>query len=396
MSPKSIQEYTEIFVTRYRKARYKDKTKIIDEYCSVTGFHRKHAIRKLNNFRLYTKHKKKKTGKKSKYARKDLIIVLKRIWQMSNLPCSKIMKTILPIWLPHYTKHYGDIDEEITRLLLKISPASIDRIFRTVRLKYGKKGLSATKPGNMLRKNIQIKTEQWNEFTAGFIESDTVHHCGESVAGEYALTIDYTDIATEWTEQRAIWGKGESGVLAQTKDVEESLPFKTLGFDSDNGHEFINLKMYKYFTEREEPVMFTRSRAYKKNDNAHIEQKNYTHVRQWLGYNRFDNPECVPLLNDLYKNEWRLYHNFFIPSVKLIDKKRIGSKMIKSYDKPKTPFQRLMEQDDKIVSKDKKQELKSLYESLDPFELRRQMEKKIDKILKLSMQKHETSGNNSI
>ena len=164
------------------------------------------------------------------------------------------------------------------------------------------------------------------------------------------------------------------------------LPFPLLGFDSDNGGEFINNVLIKYFTnpERKRPVYFTRSRAYKKDDNAHIEQKNYTHVRLWLGYSRFDNPDLVPLLNEFYKSEWRLFHNFFRPSVKLIAKKRIASKIIKRYDKPKTPFQRVLEADSKFVSDETKQKLREQLRALDPFELRAAFEKKLDKILKLA------------
>ena len=179
--------------------------------------------------------------------------------------------------------------------------------------------------------------------------------------------------------------KGETGVFEQTKDIESSLLFAIRGFDSDCGGEFINDHLYKYFTNRpENPVQFTLSRAYHSNDNSHIEQKNRTHVRQWLGYYRFDKHEIVPLLNDLYKNEWRLYHNFFIPSVKLIEKKRVGPKTIKRYDKPKTPFQRVLEADTFYVSNAKKRELQKLFDSLNPFDLRNAMEKKIAKILKLA------------
>jgi hypothetical protein len=175
-----------------------------------------------------------------------------------------------------------------------------------------------------------------------------------------------------------VWGKGEQGVLKQTEDVERSLPFALLGFDSDNGSEFINEHLFKYMTGRNSrPVQFTRSRPYKKDDNAHIEQKNWTHIRQWLGYNRFDNPDMVPLLNKLYTSKWNFYHNFFIPSVKLIDKKREHSKMIKKYDAPKTPYQRVLEADSLIVSEAKKEQLRALKASLNPFALRKAMEIKI-------------------
>ena len=280
MSPKSIKEYTVLFVKRYKRADYNQKKKILDEYCKVTGYHRKHAIRKLNHFRLFVKKKKQKRGRKSKYNQKPIITVLKKIWLTAHLPCSKILKSLLPFWLPHYIKHYGHVEQYILDALETISPATIDRIFKPIRPKFKKKGYCGTKPGSLLRNQIPIKTSQWEETIPGHIESDTVHHCGNNVAGQYVLTVNYDDIATGWTEQRAIWGKGELGVLQQTADVENSLPFKILGFDSDNGGEFINNHLYKYFTQRsKKPVQFTRSRAYKKNDNAHIEQKNWTHVR---------------------------------------------------------------------------------------------------------------------
>lgn len=173
--------------------------------------------------------------------------------------------------------------------------------------------------------------------------------------------------------------------MEQTKDVERALPFPLRGFDADNGAEFINNHLYKYLALREgEPVQFTRSRAYKKNDNSHIEQKNWTHVRQWLGYERFDNPKIVELLNSLYTSEWRLFHNFFIPSVKLVDKQRDHSKIIRKFDKPRTPLERVLMADDSIVPITEKERLKTLYRSLNPFSLRKNMEIKIAKALRLA------------
>jgi hypothetical protein len=196
--------------------------------------------------------------------------------------------------------------------------------------------------------------------------------------GTFAYTIDLVDIATGWTEQRAVWGKGETAVLAQIHQVEQSLPFPLLGFDSDNGGEFLNYHLFRHFTERRKPVAFTRSRAYHKDDNAHIEQKNWTHVRQWLGYARLDNPAIVPLLNDLYSAEWRLFHNFFCPSVKLIAKERIGSKTIKRHDSPKTPYQRIMASPH--IAPSAKRRLSKEFKLLNPFLLRRAMERKLQKI----------------
>jgi hypothetical protein len=208
-------------------------------------------------------------------------------------------------------------------------------------MEYAKHGRSTTKPGTLLRRQIPIKTNQWDETRPGFLEADTVAHCGDTTAGTYVNTVDFVDIATGWTEQRAVFGKGERGVVEQVKDVEQSLPFPLLGFDCDNGSEFLNYHLVRHFAGR--PIAFTRSRAYHKDDNAHIEQKNWTHVRQWLGYERLDRPEAVELLNDLYRTEWRLFHNFFCPSVKLIAKDRIGSKTVRRHDSPKTPYQRIIE-----------------------------------------------------
>ena len=386
MSPKSKEEYTAIMAKRYKQSKKRDKKNmILNEYCRTTAYHRKHAIRKLNHFRFFVKPQRKKPGRPSKYNKPEILTPLKTIWLQANLPCSKNLKVIIPIWLPHYTKTYAPLDLPVIKALKSISPAVIDRLLKPIRPKFKKHGLSGTKPGSLLRKQIPIKTDQWDEFNPGCIEADTVHHCGESTEGQYALTVNYDDIDSEWTEQRAVWGKGETGVFEQTKDVELSLPFAIRGFDADCGGEFINNHLYRYFTNRQHnPVQFTRSRAYHANDNSHVEQKNWTIVRQWLGYYRFDNPDIVPLLNNLYKNEWRLYHNFFIPSVKLIEKKRVGSKIIKRYDKPKTPFQRILEADTQYVSIAQKRELQKLFDSLNPFDLRNAMEKKIAKILKIA------------
>jgi hypothetical protein len=186
------------------------------------------------------------------------------------------------------------------------------------------------------------------------------------------------DIATGWTEQRAVWGKGQTGVLVQIHHIEQSLPFALRGFDCDNGSEFLNYHLLRHFTERRQPVQFTRSRAYHKDDNAHVEQKNWTHVREWLGYERFADPGIVPLLNELYTTEWRLFHNFFCPSMKLIAKERIGSKTLKRHDSPKTPYQRIMESPH--IGETVKKKLANQLRTLNPFVLREAMETKLKDI----------------
>ena len=382
MSPGARMEYLQSIYSRYKRADRQEKSIILNEFCQNCGYHRKHAIRTLNTFKRFTKPKPKRRGKPSVYNKAPIIGPLKRIWLTANLPCSKRLKVILSLWLPFYETEYGKLPKYALTALQSISAATIDRLLKPTRIKYKGRGRSTTKPGTLLKKHIPINTDQWDETRPGFLEADTVAHCGESMAGTFAFTIDSVDIATTWTEQRAVWGKGEKGVVEQIKDIEESLPFTLLGFDSDNGSEFLNYHLLRHFHQREHPVQFTRSRPYHKDDNAHVEQKNWTHVRQWLGYHRLDNPDVVPLMNDLYKSEWRLYHNFFQPSVKLLEKKRIASKTIKRYDNPKTPYQRVMESTD--VSDEIKLSLKKQFEQLNPFKLRKAMEKKLAKIFKIT------------
>jgi hypothetical protein len=378
MSSRSKREYLEAIYLRYKSASRKKKAIILDEFCAACGYHRKHAIRLLRKFTRFIKPKLKKRGKPSFYSKETILKPLKKIWLSANLPCSKRLKAVLPLWLPWYAQEYGNLPIEVTEALIAISPATIDRLLKPIRVKYKERGRTTTKPGTLLRKQIPIKTNQWDESRPGFLESDTVAHCGTSMAGMFAFTIDCVDIATGWTEQRAVWGKGETDVLQQIKDIEASLPFPLLGFDCDNGGEFLNYHLLRHFTERKQQVQFTRSRAYHKDDNSHVEQKNWTHVRQWLGYHRFDIPEIVPLLNKLYKTEWRSFHNFFCPSVKLIAKQRIASKTIKRYDNPKTPYQRIM--DSPNLTPSTKRSLTELFEKLNPFHLRKAMEEKLKKI----------------
>lgn len=247
---------------------------ILNEFCLNCGYHRKHAIRVLNKFRRFSKPEPRKRGKPSLYNKSSILEPLERIWLTANLPCSKRLKVILPLWLPYYAKEFGGLPLGVIKPLLKISASTIDRLLEPTRIKYKRRGRATTKPGALLRKQIPIKTNQWDETRPGFLEADTVAHCGDSLLGMFAYTIDFVDIATGWTEQRAVWGKGEVGVLKQIKNIEVSLPFPLLGFDSDNGSEFLNHHLLRHFTQRKQPIQFTRSRAYHKDDNSHIEQKN--------------------------------------------------------------------------------------------------------------------------
>ncbi len=369
---------------RYQKASKEEKSRILDEFSANGGYNRKYATFKLSNFKPSHRPPKPKSkpGPKSKYNLPEVINPLEKIWLTANLPCSKRLKALLPIWLKPYQLKFGFLPFDILKKIASISPATIDRILKPTRIQHTGKGRSTTKPGLLLKSQIPIKTNQWDEFRPGFLEGDTVAHCGTSMAGDFAFTIDTVDIATGWTEQRAVYNKGEIGVQKQIQNIENSLPFPLLGFDSDQGSEFINWHLWRYFHNRKTSIQFTSSRPYKKNDNAHIEQKNWTHVRQWLGYRRFEDPDIVPLLNDLYKNEWRLFLNFFLPSVKLLDKQRIRSRIVKKHDLPKTPYQRVLESP--YVLEQTKQSLKDLFQTLNPFDLRDAIDRKIKTILSLA------------
>lgn len=376
MSKRSREEYYKTVVKRYRNSDKKTKSQVLDEFCEVCGYNRKYAIQKLNSRRR--NHSGKRLGRPKQYKDPILLDVLFDLWEKQNLPCSKRLKASMPLWLPFYEDR--SLSDHIKNQLLAMSSATIDRLMVKMRKRIGKLGLATTKPGSILKSHIPIKTGQWDETHPGYLESDTVAHCGTSIAGSFIYTVNTVDIATGWTEQRALWGKGYQGMFYALKSIERCLPFPILGFDCDNGSEFLNWHIYKYFTNRKSPVHFTRSRPYKKNDNAHIEEKNWSIIRQYLGYNRFDCVELVEELNEIYNSEWRLFMNFFRPSSKLQKKIRINGQMKKVYDNPKTPYQRLLKSDK--MSDDEKEKLTAQFVSLNPFKLQRQMVIKIKRFIK--------------
>jgi len=380
MSNAVRKEYLLSIRSRYTRAPRPEKTRILDEFCRVCGYNRKYAIRILNQHSPpRSSHRSAKRGPKSRYDHPDILDVIKYLWRLTNLPCSKRLKAIIHLWLPYYPYY---LPVPVQDALLSISPATIDRLMKPMRSRFNKLGLATTKPGSILKKHIPLKVGQWEETTPGYLEADTLAHCGTSVAGMFVYSINCVDMASGWSAQRAVWGKGEAGVMVAVASIETSLPFPILGFDCDNGSEFLNWHLYRHFSHRKQPIQFTRSRPYHKNDNAHIEEKNWSHLRQYLGYQRFDNPILVQLLNELYTSEWYQYFNFFMPSVKLIHKKRLGAKIIKKYDQPKTPFQRLLESP--AISEQTKKNLKKQFEELNPFKLQKHMTEKIKHILNIA------------
>ena len=377
MSCETRTEYIAVQKRRYKRAGKPYKTRLLDEVCEVCGYERKHAIKLLNGS---LKPSRGTRGRKSEYGEPEFIKALKTLWLRSGQLCGKRLRPALPHWLTHYEKHYGALTPECHEKLLRISPASIDRALKPFKAQYQRRRNAGTKPGTLLKNQIPIRTSTEDIDRPGYLEADTVAHCGGSMSGDFIWSITYTDIVSTWTVTRAVWNKGATGVLEQTRDVEKRLPFAIIGFDCDNGSEFLNHHLTRYFLRRKHPVGFTRSRPYHKNDNAHVEQKNWTHVRELLGYDRLENPAMLKELNALYR-DWEQLNNFFKPSLKLKSKVRVKSRYKKKYDEPATPFERLKASG--ILSKNQKTALGHEYKSLDPFVLGNRIQRRLRKIEKM-------------
>jgi hypothetical protein len=359
---------------RYQGRGSQGKAQLLDYLCEEFGYHRKHAIRLLN---AVSGPKQSPPGPQPKY--EPLLEIVEQIWTAGEQPCGKRLVEMLPLWLPHYQRRYGRLLPGQQRLAREVSAATLDRLLASRRSQWPVRGLSATKPGSLLRQQIPITGEVWNESRAGFMEADSVAHCGRSLAGSFIWSLTFTDMASTWTSGRAVWNRGFAGVLEQTRHVEQTLPFPLLGLDFDNGGEWLNWQLVRYLQERSQPVRVTRSRPYHSDDNAHVEQKNWMWPRQLLGYGRLEDDQLVDPINQVYEQIWGPLHNFFLPSMKLVDKWREGSRWRRRHDRPKTAYQRLLQMG--VLSPGKHRELRDYYQSLDPFALHEQLEQRLRPIL---------------
>jgi len=326
MTHKTIREYTEIMRGRYLKADKKEKGKILDEFIKVTGYHRKAIVRVLlKKPEVGVSHR----GRPHSYV--TVLQSLKSIWEISDRLCSRRLKPFIPEMIQVLRRH-GEIqiDGDTEAQLTKLSPSTIDRMMRPYRQGGGRKPLSATQRSKLLKSSIPIRTfADWTENKPGFLEIDTVAHCGESGQGFYLYTLCSVDVASGWTECVPVWGKGQVRVKSAVHRIRRRLPFPLLGLDSDSGSEFINFCFNRYC--QEEKITFTVSRPYKKNDSCYVEQKNGNIVRRLVGYDRYSSKMAYQSLERLY-DVVRLYMNFFQPSMKLMGKTRQGAKVHKVYD----------------------------------------------------------------
>lgn len=366
MSQRAKREYLLRIWERYQKADNEEKGRILDEFCQVCGYARNYAIRKLNGS---LNREKKKAGRKPVYD-EAFIKVLVKVWRAMHRTCSKKMVEALPLWLAHH-----DFSFDIAEKLKKISAAQIDRLlgpYRNPKIR----GKSLTpKNKSFIKRVIPLKPLDAEYTKPGAIQSDTVAHCGDDIAGFYAYSLTMTDIHSTWTENRATWTKSAHLVGAAIKEIEKALPFPITDYSADNGNEVLNENIFDHFDKRPEgkKVNVTRGRPYRKNDQAYVEQKNNSHVRGVFGYERIDDRSLIERMNEIYLL-WNQLQNYFIPTMKCIEKKRDGAKIKKKYDKPKTPYQRILDSAD--VKEEAKQKLRDTYALLNPFELSEEIEKR--------------------
>lgn len=384
MSIKSRSEYLRVLTERYQKERQRrGRGAILDEACLNTGLHRKSVIRALSRVVGDSRSSKGKPGRPRRYS-EGCIFALKRFYRDSEYQCSGKLHAMIPILI----EQYGiELPEEILVELKQISPASIDRYLKKYRSLQSVRKRTHTRPGSRLFKRIiPLKNLSNIAQSPGILEADTVGHCGGNQSGEFAFSLTMTDELSGWTKNRATVNKCAIHVKPAIETIVNSLPFDLYSVNFDNGSEFLNHVVYGYFISyaREKGVHFpmTRSRSYQKNDNARAEQKNWTHVRQLFGYDRIDDERLVDLMNEIYEVQ-NLIQNFFIPQYKLKSKVRIGAKIKKKYDKPKTPYQRLLESN---LAEDRKERLRQQYATLHYPTLKRRKEELLASFIKLHEQ----------
>jgi hypothetical protein len=374
------QQYMETLRESYLKGSKKEKGVILDEFCRNTKQDRKYAIKK---FRYKVKLKTERKKRKENYDG-EVKAVLAKIWEIFDYPCGARLKTLINDETERLRQRNEIVCSDlVVEKLMKIGTATIDR-----KLEHEKEVLllqqKYSKKNPLLCQQVPIKTSaDFDRNIIGHTEIDFVESCGISVAGEYVNNLSVVDVATGWWEGEAVMGKSQERAIGAVKAVRGRIPCPILGLHPDNGTNLLNYLLYDY--TQIEGIEYTRSRPYKKNDNCFVEQKNSTHVRKIIGYLRYDTKEEMEIINDLYHHELRLYKNFFQPVMKLKNKVRVKGKIHRQYDIPKTPYARMMESNQ--ISEETKTKLKIIYESLNPAELKRNIDRKLENLYKAYQKK---------
>lgn len=377
----------------YQRARKRQKGVILGQFVELTGYVRRYAARLLRRHGKKTRVGKtliigdvtKKPGRERQSVYDgEVIETLRKIWMIMDCICGKRLKAALADLIPVLKKNMEiQMSPATEEKLLRISASTIDRVLAADRKKQALKGRSGTKPGTLLKHQIKIRTfSEWNEQKPGFVEIDLVGHDGGDASGEFCQSLDVTDVCTTWTETRAVQNKAQVWVFNALTDIRKALPFQLLGIDSDNGSEFINHELYRYCIQKQ--ITFTRARPYRKNDSCFVEEKNYSVVRRNVGYRRYDTPEEQAVLNELY-GYLRLYTNYFLPTMKLVSKERTGSRVKKVYDKPATPYKRVLASPD--VKQGDKKRIRKVYSTLNPAQLKRNITSLQEKLLRIGVMK---------
>ena len=386
---KERKRIAEATAGRYRKARKRERGVMLNEFVELTGFARSYAALVLRNQGrvVQVNHKLrvrgdlgKKLPRRGRGATYDeqTVKALVQVWRIMDYICGKRLAPVLGEIVERLLRHNELVcDAALSKKLVRMSAATIDRLLRPERQKYQLKGRSHTRPGTLLKHQIPMRTfNEWDEAQPGFLEIDLVGHDGGVIDSHHGFTLNAVDIASGWNSSTALKNKAQVWTLAGVQKIRAKLPFPLLGLDSDNGSEFINESLYKFCQEHK--ITFTRSRPYRKNDGCFVEQKNYSVVRRAVGYQRFDTDEQLRSLNELYE-VLDLYNNFFQPSMKLKSKERHGARVKKKYHEARTPYQRLL--DSSFIKEETKQQLRERYHLLNPAQLKRQIEKLQQKLL---------------
>ncbi len=375
VGPQARQEYLARMRDRYSGAQRGVRSQLISEVVAVTGYHRKAVIRRLR--RPARPRPRRRRGRPRRYG-PAVVRVLRAVWTAAGYPWAVRLKAVLPLWLPH-VRQRCPVSPAVARQVQQISARQIDRLLQADKRQVRRRLYGRTKPGTLLKHQVPLRTDRWDVTVPGYTEADLVAHSGDRADGDFAHTVNQTDIVTTWVETQAVLGKSQVRVQQALEAMRQRLPFALLGIDTDNGSEFLNAHLVQYC--RGLAIQFTRGRPYKKDDNAHIEQKNWTHVRKVVGYERYDTEAAVTALNTLYA-ELRLLQNLFLPTVKLVRKVRVGARVRRYYDTPQTPLDRVRAC--RTADRDKVAKLVALRARLDPIALAARIDRQLERVYALA------------
>jgi hypothetical protein len=378
VGPHSVREYAASLRPRYRLAARRDKSRLLDEFCRVTNRDRKVAIRLL---RYPPKRARRRPGRPRRYL-STLRPVLEQVWEASDYLCSKRLAPFLPELLEALERHDEVVLSAAQRTaLVRISPATIDRLLHPVRRQHRRHGLATTSPSlAALRAQVPLRTfGEWANVPPGHLQADLLAHCGESTHGFYLTSLLAIDVATGWTELQAVWGKGYKRVGTAVHLARQAFPMPLLSLHTDNGGEFLNHILVPWC--RHEHLGFTRGRPYRKNDQAYVEQRNGSVLRRYIGYDRYCTRAAFAALKEAHEL-LRLYVNFFLPIRKLVSKERHGARVVKRYDRAQTPYRRVLASG--VLTPDRSAALAILYHQLNPCQLRADLQARLDTLWNLA------------